>query len=162
MVLDLLQDRKRGQRHLPWIISAMRCMRSMLRGCKGRYQLSTTMASIEQMVRSVIPNFNANVSMDQDLSVSEPQQGQQPSAISVESIKASASGVTEAPALVYPSMPFGFDVNGRYPGEIAAIPTLEGQNDFTAADVGWDIDFSTMDMEAFLSIDPSQAWGFRT
>lgn len=134
----------------------------MVRGCEGKYQLSTTMESIEQMVRSVIPNFQPITGASQRPPPNVPQQGRQFSAAPSPSIRGSVSGEVEAPALVYPSMPFGLGVNSRFTGSVPAMSMPEEQIDFTAADVGWDIDFSTMDMEAFLSIDPSQSWGFRT
>lgn len=72
-----------------------------------------------------------------------------------------ASGIGETPAFTYPSMPFGFDISGGMNGTSPSSGLRsDDQIDFTAADVGWDIDFGTMDMETFLSLDASQTFNF--
>lgn len=75
-----------------------------------------------------------------------------------------ASGIAQSPAFAftYPSMPFGFDVTGVNGTSPSSGMRSDDQIDFTAADVGWDIDFGTMDMEAFLSLDASQPFNFST
>jgi hypothetical protein len=64
------------------------------------------------------------------------------------------------PAFTFPSMPFGFDVTGQLNGTSPAGVKPEDMADFTAADVGWDIDFGSMNMEAFLSLDSADAFNF--
>lgn len=58
-----------------------------------------------------------------------------------------------------PSIPYGTQVRGQNQ-EQSNTPSEE-LVDFTAADVGLDFDFGTMDMDAFLSIDPSQDFDCR-
>lgn len=125
-------------------------------GEKGAYQLPNTIATVEQMVRAVLPDFGLD-SATHDVPFRTSRQNQP----TVAEVRDPVNGTPEESAL-YPSMPFGFDVNGRLPGDVPLATMPEEQVDFTAADMGWDIDFGTMDMDAFLSIDPSQTYGFRT
>lgn len=118
----------------------------------GAYQLPNTISAIEQMVRTVLPDF--------ELTSDGNRQSQLP-VIPTSAAGEPASGAQEESTL-YPSMPFGFDMGGRAPGDVPQATMPQEHVDFTAADMGWDIDFGTMDMEAFLSIDSNQAWGFRT
>lgn len=99
------------------------------------------------MTRSAIPDFDLGAQVER---------GPRPSAeTEVQSLPLRTPTDTqqaEEPSnIMYPSMPFGFDISGGFK-ESSSVD----QMDFTAADIGWDIDFGTMDMEAFLSIDPSQ------
>jgi hypothetical protein len=57
-------------------------------------------------------------------------------------------------------MPFGFDIHGQSNEPSPFVMAPDEQMDFTAADIGWDIDFGSMDMEAFLSFDPTQTFNF--
>ncbi|KAJ2898356.1 hypothetical protein MKZ38_003984 [Zalerion maritima] len=68
--------------------------------------------------------------------------------------------------LLFPPLPalstsLGIDLSGNFAQAGGLQPGGEPHGnplnlDLTAADIGWDIDFATMDMEAFLSIDPNQ------
>ncbi|CAM1507979.1 Fc.00g048270.m01.CDS01 [Cosmosporella sp. VM-42] len=157
LAFDMLQERNAAQPNLPWIRSALKCLRSMLptkeRASNG--QLPFTIAAIEQMVRSVIPDFELKTPVDPDVQDQQANQNLQPTMADLPGT-VPASAIGQAPAFIYPSMPFGFDLGGRMKGNSPSGIPPEEQMDFTAADVGWDIDFGTMDMEAFLSIDPNQ------
>lgn len=118
-------------------------------------QIPITLAAIEQMVRSVIPDFELPAQPRPDAEAQRSQQTLQSAMLDLQN-NAQLSGVGENPTFMYPSMPFGFDLNNRMNGTSSVGISPEEQIDFTAADVGWDIDFGTMDMEAFLSIDPNQ------
>lgn len=127
-------------------------------------QLPMTIASIEQMVRSVFPNFDPrDPKVDPDIRQlrSQHQQPVHSTTIPGSPLVIPVGGAAgEESVFAFPSMPFGSDVSqqpdGTYPWGIAS----EEQVDFTAADLGWDIDFGTMNMEAFLSLDPNEAFNF--
>lgn len=138
----------------------MRCLRLMLpRDGKDGYQLPNTIDSIELMVRSVIPDFEHENSANRDAPLRTTRQSQ-PQVAPSSSLRDPTSGAADEPFL-YPSMPFGVDINGAATGQLPMMTMPGEQMDFTAADMGWDVDFSTMDMEAFLSIDANNTWGFR-
>jgi hypothetical protein len=122
-------------------------------------QLPTTIASIEQMVRSVFLSFELKDDVDPDV---RQAQAQQPlhSTLPGSPFMPHASGIGEEPSFTFPSMPFGFDVTGQLNGASLLGVGSEELVDFTAADVGWDIAFGTMNMEAFLSLDRTNAFNF--
>lgn len=157
----MLQEKKSAHRNLPWIHSGLRCLRSMINKSQDAAgQLPTTIAAIEQMVRSVFPDLELKDQVEPEARQSGPQLSTH-SAMRGPSSIIPASGIGETPAFTYPSMPFGFDITGGMNGTSPSSGMRsDDQIDFTAADVGWDIDFGTMDMEAFLSLDASQSFNF--
>ncbi|KAF5690208.1 hypothetical protein FCIRC_961 [Fusarium circinatum] len=157
LAFDMLQEKKTAHRNLPWIHSGLRCLRSMM-GSAGinAGQLPITIASIEQMVRSAGFELKDPVDTNQQ---KQPPQSTLPGSPAPVSV---AGGMRSEPAFTFPSMPFGFDVTGQMNGSSSspAGAASEEMADFTAADVGWDIDFGTMNMEAFLSLDSAEAFNF--
>ncbi|KAF5632879.1 hypothetical protein F52700_6417 [Fusarium sp. NRRL 52700] len=157
LAFDMLQEKKTAHRNLPWIHSGLRCLRSMM-GSAGvnAGQLPITIASIEQMVRSAGFELKDPVDSNQQ---KQPPQSTLPGSPAPVSV---AGGMRSEPAFTFPSMPFGFDVTGQMNGSSSspAGAAPEDMADFTAADVGWDIDFGTMNMEAFLSLDSAEAFNF--
>lgn len=153
LAFDLLQGDDNGRRNLPWLRSGIRTLRSMAPRAKGSpAQTSVLMANVERMVRAVIPDFRVD---DQPIGASAaPQQvNNQATSTTDNHIAGQAKGTT--PSYLYPSMPFGMDGIGSSSTQSPLTLNLEEQADLTAADMGWDFDFATMDMEAFLSIDPN-------
>ncbi|KAF5555959.1 hypothetical protein FNAPI_5937 [Fusarium napiforme] len=157
LAFDMLQEKKTAHRNLPWIHSGLRCLRSMM-GSAGvnAGQLPITIASIEQMVRSAGFELKDPVDTNQQKQAPQSTLPGSPAPVSV------AGGMRSEPAFTFPSMPFGFDVTGQMNGSSSspAGAASEEMADFTAADVGWDIDFGTMNMEAFLSLDSAEAFNF--
>ncbi|RMJ19669.1 hypothetical protein CDV36_000652 [Fusarium kuroshium] len=158
LAFDMLQEKKTAHRNLPWIHSGLRCLRSMItKAGANAGQLPTTISSIEQMVRSA--GFELKDQVDPDMRQSQSQQPLH-STLPGSPAMPPASVAGEEPAFTFPSMPFGFDVTGQVNGTSPMGVGSDEQADFTAADVGWDIDFGTMNMEAFLSLDPTEAFNF--
>ncbi|KAJ4323632.1 hypothetical protein N0V84_004240 [Fusarium piperis] len=158
LAFDMLQEKKTAHRNLPWIHSGLRCLRSMIaKAGANAGQLPTTISSIEQMVRSA--GFELKDQVDPDMRQSQSQQPHH-STLPGSPAMPPASVAGEEPAFTFPSMPFGFDVTGQVNGTSPMGVGSDEQADFTAADVGWDIDFGTMNMEAFLSLDPTEAFNF--
>ena len=161
LAFDLLQERKGDNPNLTWIRSGLACLRCMIPKAKtaSQGQLPITRAAIEQMVRSVIPDFELRLQINSDVEVEntqEPLNSVMPDLPNSDQV----AGFGENPTFMYPSMPFGFDLNNRANGSSSVGISPEEHVDFTAADIGWNIDFGTMDMEAFLSIDPNQNFNF--
>lgn len=154
MAFDMLQQKRSAHRSLPWIHSGLRCLRSMMTKSKGNAgQLPITISAIEQMVRSVFSDF--------ELNHPDPQP-QQNTIIKGSPPIGGGIGLGDTPTFTFPSMPFGFDVVGKPDGTSSQGfgSGSEEPADFTAADVGWDIDFGTMEIDTFLSLDPAQAFDF--
>lgn len=157
LALDLLQQPRGTNADLSWICTGLRCLRKILPATSysnNNVQTPTTIASIIRMMRYIVPDFEMgsdteSVSADPDLPVQswpsfEPD------------LTAPRSTPSEEPQLTYPSMPLTSDGNFNLND-----PILAGFTDFTAANMGLDFDFGTMDMDAFLSIDANQNWEFR-
>ncbi|KPM36879.1 hypothetical protein AK830_g9700 [Neonectria ditissima] len=161
LAFDMLQEKKSAHRNLPWIHSGIRCLRSMINKSQDAAgQLPNTIAAIQQMVRSVFPDLELKDQVEPEARQSDPQLSTH-SAMPGPSSIIPATGIGETPAFTYPSMPFGFDIAGGMNGTSPSSGMRsDDQLDFTAADVGWDIDFGTMDMEAFLSLDANQSFNF--
>ncbi|KAF7561008.1 hypothetical protein G7046_g3144 [Stylonectria norvegica] len=156
LVFDMLQEKSPTHENLPWIYCALKCIRTLLpKGREKTVQIPATIAAIEQMVRSVVPDFDPKTLETSEIRELPAQQTRHSTRRSV-SAKALPSNIEDTPAFMYPSMPFGFDINGQLNGTSSSGVSPDEQIDFTAADAGWDIDFGTMDLEAFLSIDPNQ------
>ncbi|KAF5235152.1 hypothetical protein FAUST_7277 [Fusarium austroamericanum] len=156
LAFDMLQEKKTAHRNLPWIHSGLRCLRSMM-GSAGvdAGQLPITIASIEQMVRS------AGFEMKDPVSQTKQYQQQVPnSTLPGSPAPTNVAAMGSEPAFTFPSMPFGFDTTGQLNGASPAGARPEDMADFTAADVGWDIDFGSMNMDAFLSLDSAEAFNF--
>ncbi|KAG8355204.1 hypothetical protein FVEN_g6984 [Fusarium venenatum] len=156
LAFDMLQEKKTAHRNLPWIHSGLRCLRSMM-GSAGinAGQLPITIASIEQMVRS------AGFEMKDPVNQTQQYQQQLPrSTLPGSPAPTNVAGMGSEPAFTFPSMPFGFDTTGQLNGASPAGARPEDMADFTAADVGWDIDFGSMNMDAFLSLDSAEAFNF--
>ena len=115
-------------------------------------QTSVLMANVERMVRAVIPDFRVD---DQPISVSADTQQIHNGTSSIAGSHMSGQTRGTTPSFLYPSLPFGMDGNGSSSTQSPMTMNLEEQADLTIADMGWDFDFATMDMEAFLSIDPA-------
>ncbi|KAF4974995.1 hypothetical protein FZEAL_8179 [Fusarium zealandicum] len=161
LAFDMLQEKKTAHRNLPWIHSGLRCLRSMINKAGANAgQLPTTISSIEQMVRSVFPDFELRDHADADMRHSQPQQPIHSTLPGPPPIPPVSTVGGYESAFTFPSMPFGFDVTGQLNGPSPMGIGSEEQMDFTAADAGWDIDFGTMNMEAFLSLDPTDAFNF--
>ncbi|OAA64322.1 Zn(2)-C6 fungal-type DNA-binding domain protein [Niveomyces insectorum RCEF 264] len=74
-----------------------------------------------------------------------------------------ASDSTALPFLNFSYVPFAFATDGSSSMQSPATSMQpDAQNDLTAADLGLDFDFSTMNMEAFLSVNPDFPMDFST
>jgi hypothetical protein len=152
LVLDLLQDRVAGRANLPWIQSAIRTVRMMRAKSEGRRALAEDLAdNLERMVRFVYPDFRAT---------SDETQSANP-AVGTPAENNPRANPAQHPLQPTPypdsSMFFGL---GASPSTMSPSALLNFENteqpaDLTAGDGGWNFDFATADMEAFLSIDPN-------
>ena len=114
-------------------------------------------ANVEGMVRTVYPDFRVdNPPSSLSSTSSTRRQAHNGTAPKVGNY-ATTNPNRAIPSHLYPSMPFGVDSNVSPSAQSPMTNSLEEQVDLTAADMGWDLDFATMDMEAFLSIDPTLA-----
>lgn len=162
LAFDMLQDKTSCDQNLPWIKTCLRCLQSMLPKDKSSpVQTPALIAAIERMVRSAIPDFQLDVQLAELSGPADASQDRLAPSTDIPMMNNQAGG-DMGPTHLYQSMPFGFDVNRPLATKSPSIVTSEDQIDLTTADIGWDIDFATMDMEAFLSIDANQDVNFNT
>ena len=171
LIFDMLQNKRSAYKNLPWIHSGLHCLRTIMEESErsgGQYPV--IIAAIEQMIRTVFPDVDLRDSSRtgpsshiQDLRDERPPEPGSLALASEQTPPASRieTGQQPTPAWIYPSMPFGSDVprSSAMPSPAPGFRE-DPQMDFSADDVGWDIDFGSTDMEAFLSLDPSRAFGF--
>ncbi|KAK4038644.1 hypothetical protein C8A01DRAFT_17311 [Parachaetomium inaequale] len=143
LALDFLQDRAAGRANLPWIQSAIRTLRMMRPKSERSPAHAVDLANnIERMARSVYPDFRATLEDAERVNCA---------------VGIPADNFETNPAQ-HPLL-FGLDASSSTMSPSATLnPEDVGQlADLTAADGGWNFDFATADMEAFLSIDPNLA-----
>jgi hypothetical protein len=141
--LDLLQGRPDGRENLPWIRSAIQTLRLMRPTSEGSVPHMMSMAAnLERMARSVYPDFR----------VPDDETRRVPPATD----RLDANPDVQA-GCHYPSMPFGLNASSSTPSPLINISPgdMELPPDLTASGGGWNFDFATADMEAFLSFSPS-------
>jgi hypothetical protein len=100
--------------------------------------------NLERMARSVYPDFRVS---DDDTQRVNPATDRLDAYPAVQ------------PACHYPSMPFGINASST-PSPLPSLnhDDMQQTGDLTASGGGWNFDFATVDMEAFLSISPSLAY----
>uniref|UniRef100_A0A0B7JNW7 Zn(2)-C6 fungal-type domain-containing protein n=1 Tax=Bionectria ochroleuca TaxID=29856 RepID=A0A0B7JNW7_BIOOC len=153
LALDLLQEPYGSNRDLRCIRTGLRCLQALLPNIPGNNtQTPTTIAAIVRMVRCVVPDFEIANEAGPDIGLG--LWGQNSPSI-VPDPTTPMTNVTTA--FAYPSMPLSSDFAPLGPND--AFPG--GFSDFTAADLGLNFDFGTMDMDAFLSIDTNPAWDLK-
>jgi hypothetical protein len=151
LALDLLQDRVAGRANLPWIQSAIRTLGMMRPRSEGSRALTEDLAdNLERMVRFVYPDFRATAEETQTVNPAVGTAENTPGANL-------AQHPLQPPTCPDSSMFFGL---GASPSTMPPSTLLNPENteqpaDPTAGDGGWNFDFATVDMEAFLSIDPN-------
>ncbi|PKS12600.1 hypothetical protein jhhlp_000808 [Lomentospora prolificans] len=159
LIFDMLRDRASSDRNLPWIIMGLKCIDSMFYKNKpASVRPPPLMATLERMLCSVIPDFRLEAALAETPEAHRTQVIQQASA----ELLGPNQPIDARPTRLYPSMPFGFDMNGPLVTKSPAGSSLDEQIDLTAADMGWNFDLGTMDMDAFFSIDANQQFNFST
>jgi hypothetical protein len=158
LALDMLQEPESARKNLPWINKGLKAMRTMIpESSSDSIQSPVTIAAVIRMVRTVIPDFQEGVDAEQD-ERGDLASGDVPQAASGSPVTGPGLDGSNLSNFFPPSMPPS--LGGSYPSHPIAIPVPNAgpQEDFTAADLGWDIDFGSLDMDAFLSIDANQNW----
>lgn len=108
--------------------------------------------NLERMARSVYPDFRATPGETQGVN---PAVG-----APMDNFGANPPQHPLQPPYPYPSVFFGLDASSSTTSPSATLnpEDMEQQSaDLTPADGGWNFDFATADMEAFLSINPNWA-----
>lgn len=137
--------------HLPWIHATLHCLSSMRSG----EPIKSSIASIQTILRKLDPSYEwiphetraRNAGVEEGAGpVSSMQTNQMPDPYASESLPALSGFQSDS-------------LQCQTPSASVSVGSGEEMFDFTT-DMGWDFDFSTMDLEAFFSSNPilDQQW----
>jgi hypothetical protein len=133
LIYDIIHDECTAATHLPWVYTALQNLSTM----RGGDPITNTVTAIQTILRKINPSYEWS-----------PYP------------KAGPSSLPQAPAHD-PSDPAAFPLQTELPNFQPGLTTpdlLEADLlDFTQFDMGWDFDFSTMDLEAFFSVNQPMA-----
>ncbi|KAJ5378221.1 uncharacterized protein N7496_005630 [Penicillium cataractarum] len=155
LIYDLLHDPSTATTHLPWIYATLQNLSTMREGDP----INSTISAIQTTLRKISPAYEWSPYPKADESSTLPSQN--PASVSqpISNIDHQA-WVTPDPSV--PQRPF-FNQQPDLSSPQWNLPLLEGPEtggsggssddllDFTQSDMGWNFDFSTMDLEAFFS-----------
>lgn len=157
LAFDLMQETDGSRRNLPWIRSCIQCLRLIMPSKDSdSTQTPTTIAAFERMVRTVIPDFSTEVTDETAGKYISPQWF-----LNNDPLETGSHG-NVAPVTANSSYTPQSHGSGGTGGQQMPEMTDGQLGDFHVPDMGLDFDFGTMDMDAFLSIDTTQDWGFRS
>ncbi|KAJ5999577.1 hypothetical protein N7451_007387 [Penicillium sp. IBT 35674x] len=156
LIYDLIHDTQAAAAHLPWVYASLQTLSTMRPGDP----ISSSIAAIQTTLRNINPSYEW---------LQYPKAGETPSIGAGSNPYLSRAQDTmdnqQAPlnSLAFPSKSVLGPGPDLSPSQWS-LPQLEGPEtgrsggsnedllDFTQSDMGWDFDFSTMDLEAFFSI----------
>ncbi|KAH1270760.1 hypothetical protein KXW98_004322 [Aspergillus fumigatus] len=161
LIYDFMYNEKVATTHLPWVHVGLQCLGAMRPGDP----ITSSISAIQTVLKKLCPSY--------EWVPPGPVQGQTyaPNLTSSASATPYSNGV--APSQVNPmreTFPGGTFLGGYLPtmpniqvnplqSDIpeasASVVSSEDLPDFNLSDMGWDFDFSTMDLEAFFSIQPT-------
>ncbi|EAU32707.1 conserved hypothetical protein [Aspergillus terreus NIH2624] len=159
LIYDLMHGDELASSHLRWIHATLQCLSSMRAGDP----IASSMSAIQTVLRKLNPSYewqppatvkgngygyDSNTVMQQSLNNASNNPG--PSMSELFSNNLAVGG--GLPAL---SNMQGSFVPGNFPPPSASAGSGEDLLDLTLSDMGWDFDFSTMDLETFFSIYPN-------
>ncbi|KAJ5640250.1 uncharacterized protein N7484_008112 [Penicillium longicatenatum] len=156
LIYDLIHDTAAAAAHLPWVYASLQTLSTMRPGDP----ISSSIAAIQTTLRNINPSYewlqcpkaggNNAVGVGSNSYLSRAQD-------TTDSQQAPLNG------LAFPSKSVLGPSPDLSPSQWS-LPQLEGPEtgrsggsnedllDFTQSDMGWDFDFSTMDLEAFFSV----------
>ncbi|RHZ57458.1 hypothetical protein CDV55_105990 [Aspergillus turcosus] len=162
LIYDFMYNEKVAATHLPWVHVGLRCLWAMRPGDP----ITSSISAIQTVLKKLHPSY--------EWVPPGPVQGQAyaPNAMGPASVHPFSSGVTSSQTNPIPeaSFPDGTFLGGYLPTmpniqvnplqpdipeASASVGSSEDLPDFNLSDMGWDFDFSTMDLEAFFSIQPT-------
>ncbi|GFF47989.1 uncharacterized transcriptional regulatory protein C417.09c [Aspergillus udagawae] len=160
LIYDFMYNEKAAPTHLPWVHVGIQCLGAMRPGDP----ITSSISAIQTVLKKLHPSY--------EWVPPGPVQGQAyaPNPMGPASAHPYASGVTSSQTNLREAFPGDTFVGGYLPtmpniqvnplqSDIpeasASVGSSEDLPDFNLSDMGWDFDFSTMDLEAFFSIQPT-------
>ena len=155
LIYDLLHDANAATNHLPWVYASLQLLSTMRVGDP----ITSTISAIQTVLRNINPSYEWSPYQN---SANYPHETEGPM-IMAQSHNSLDSQQSDFHGQLYPRPsplgPYSDLSTAKY-----NLPQLEnpetgasgGSNedllDITQSDMGWDLNFSTMDLEAFFSV----------
>jgi hypothetical protein len=155
LIYSFLHDANSASVYLPWVYAALQNLSTMRAGDP----ITSTISAIQTVLRKINPSYEWSP---------YPKQGSRNEVNSLVSLtKAQDPTTGHGQHSTMTSLTSPSHLSGSHPDLSAFQPTLpqveipdtvgsigsgEELLDFTQSDMGWDFEFSTMDLEAFFSI----------
>ncbi|KAJ5715601.1 uncharacterized protein N7483_012782 [Penicillium malachiteum] len=154
LIYELVHDTDSAPSHLPWVYASLQTMSTMRQGDP----IASSISAIQTTLRKINPSYEWSSPQNRDgdpLSAGERPYLGQPHAI-LNSLQ--APGGSSLPNDSVRNIPSDSStsqwqfppIEGPETGRSGA--SNEDLLDFTQTDMGWDFDFSTMDLESFFSV----------
>ena len=145
LIYDLMHGGNLASTHLPWIHATLHCLSSMRPG----EPIKSSIASIQTVLKKLNPSYEWI-----------PQETRVPGFVTEQNTGSMPSTQTPQVPDPYAGEPFpalsdfqDYPLQDNDPSASVSMSSGEEMFDFTR-DMGWDFDFSTMDLEAFFSSNP--------
>ncbi|KAJ5618781.1 hypothetical protein N7510_002765 [Penicillium lagena] len=155
LIYNFLHDPNSASVHLPWVYAALQNLSTMRAGDP----IASTISAIQTVLRTINPSYAW---------IPYPKHGSRHEVNpSVFSTRAQESTTGHGQHSTMTGLASPYHLSGSHPDLSSfqsTLPQVEGPDtvgsigsgeellDFTQSDMGWDFDFSTMDLEAFFSI----------
>ncbi|PLB46558.1 C6 zinc finger domain protein [Aspergillus steynii IBT 23096] len=154
LIYDLLHGENLANTHLQWIHASLQCLSSARAGDP----IKSTIGAIETTLKKIHPSFEwvaHPATKDQGLAIDPATNAlRPPTSMPNQQGGIMYDGLGDPMAA---GLPMLSDFQGNslqddiHPASVGSEELL----DLTMSDMGWDFDFSTMDLEAFFSINPN-------
>lgn len=157
LIYDLLNDPTSASSHLPWVYAALQNLSTMRAGDPIR----ATIKAIQTVLCNINPSYEwcpyvsetEKYDLGREESMSIPQNTGLSTNPQVQNGASLAANSLAGPLPDFPASQWNFPLEAPETGRSGG--SNEDLLDFTQSDMGWNFDFSTMDLEAFFSIYPS-------
>ncbi|KAE8383813.1 hypothetical protein BDV26DRAFT_287230 [Aspergillus bertholletiae] len=162
IIYDMMHGKDLAPTHLPWIYAALQSLSSMRVGDP----VKSTISALQTVLRKLNPAYewiplNAfNNTLDQQPTTARPYSGDIPNPQNQSMPESSLPGLPLQPLQARNGLPIlsefqNNSLQATLNTPSGSLGSSEELLDLTLSDMGWDFDFSTMDLETFFSIYPN-------
>ncbi|KAJ5600964.1 hypothetical protein N7450_002031 [Penicillium hetheringtonii] len=157
LIYDLLNDPNAAPNYLPWVYASLQNLSTMRAGDP----IQNTIGAIQTVLSNINPSYGwfpyANQpkehSSQRDNMTAIPQVSVVPDTQDIQPKTSQDGNSLLGPLPDIPASQWNFPLEGPETGRSGG--SSDDLLDFTQSDMGWNFDFSTMDLEAFFSVYPS-------
>lgn len=157
LIYDLLNDPTAAPNYLPWVYATLQSLSTIRAGDP----IQNTIGAIQTVLSNINPSYGwfphasqpNKHALQQDDMTTIPQTSRVPGSQDIQPDTSFVGNSLLGPLPDIPASHWNFALEGPETGRSGG--SSEDLLDFTQSDMGWNFDFSTMDLEAFFSVYPS-------